>query len=247
MPRQRPDSSTVGQLLVSARDLSEQTNRLSFSGPVTHVYNPLTYAWKGHEEYLRRFGKGTKRVVFLGMNPGPFGMVQTGVPFGEVAAVRDWMGIHVPIEKPALVHPKRPILGFDCHRSEVSGKRLWGLFAKRFGEAENFFREHFVVNYCPLAFCGKTGSNITPDKLPGKERDALMSICNQHLSRVLDVLQPEWLIGVGAFAVERGQSFCEAKNIKIGGILHPSPASPAANSDWPNTVTRQLQQLRVWK
>ena len=34
-----------------------------------------------------------KRVVFLGMNPGPFGMAQVGVPFGEVAAVRDWLRI----------------------------------------------------------------------------------------------------------------------------------------------------------
>ncbi len=38
-------------------------------------------------------------------------------------------------------HPKRPIEGFDCARSEVSGRRLWGWAALRFGSAETFFAE----------------------------------------------------------------------------------------------------------
>ena len=184
-------TSTSKKLIAAARELSDQVDRLQFKPPVTHVYNPLTYAWSAHEEYLRRFGNGQKRVVFLGMNPGPFGMAQIGIPFGEIAAARDWMGIRTEIGKPAKEHPKRPILGFDCPRSEVSGRRFWGLFAEKFGTSEKFFAEHFVVNYCPLAFLSESGSNLTPDKLPASEQARLFAICDEHLRRVLETVKPE--------------------------------------------------------
>jgi single-strand selective monofunctional uracil DNA glycosylase len=240
-------SATSKRLIAAARRLSTQVGRLKFQPPVTHVYNPLTYAWKAHEAYLRRFGNGRKRVVFLGMNPGPFGMVQTGVPFGEIAAVRDWLGIRARIEKPRSEHPKRPVLGFDCPRSEVSGRRLWKLFAERFGSPDQFFAGHFVANYCPLAFCEASGRNQTPDKLSRAERDRLFEICDEHLRCVLEILQPEWLVGIGGFAAERGRLVCEDTKIRVGQILHPSPASPKANRhDWTKTATKELVQLGVW-
>jgi single-strand selective monofunctional uracil DNA glycosylase len=236
------------QLIAAARELAVQVDRLKFKRPVTHVYNPLTYAWRAHEEYLRRFGDGRKRVVFLGMNPGPFGMVQTGIPFGEITAARDWLKIHAIIRKPAREHPKRPVLGFDCLRSEVSGRRLWKLFAERFGSPEKFSTEHFVVNYCPLAFLSASGSNVTPDKLSRTERAGLSKICDEHLRRVLEILQPEWLVGIGAFARARAESMVEGANIRVGQILHPSPASPKANrQDWGESATRELVALGVWR
>jgi single-strand selective monofunctional uracil DNA glycosylase len=235
------------QLIEAARDLASQAGKLRFDLPVTHVYNPLAYAWKGHEAYLRRFGGTEKEVVFLGMNPGPFGMAQTGVPFGEISAVRDWMKIQAAIERPAVEHPRRPILGFDCPRSEISGRRLWGLFGQRFGPAENFFARHFVVNYCPLAFLQASGGNRTPDKLTPAERARLARICDAHLRRVLEILRPEWIVGVGDFATRRAEGVSDGLPIHIGQILHPSPASPAANQDWAGKATRQLQALGIWK
>jgi single-strand selective monofunctional uracil DNA glycosylase len=240
-------SATSQQLIAAARELSDQVGRLKFAAPIAHVYNPLTYAWSAHEEFLRRFGDGRKRVVFLGMNPGPFGMVQTGIPFGEVAAVRDWLNISASIEKPVVEHPRRPILGWDCPRSEVSGRRLWKLFSERFGLPEKFFAEHFVANYCPLAFLSETGSNVTPDKLAKSERARLEKACDDHLRRVLEILQPEWLVGIGAFAMKRG-GLVAGTEIRVGQILHPSPASPKANRhDWGQTATQELVALGVWK
>lgn len=239
--------NTSEQLIDAARELSILVDRLTFCPPVAHVYNPIAYAWNAHAEYLRRFGNSRKRVVFLGMNPGPFGMAQTGVPFGEIAAVRDWMGICAKIKPPSRQHPKRPILGFDCRRSEVSGQRLWKLFADRFVLPENFFANHFVANYCPLVFCEESGRNRTPDKLSTTERKRLFEICDGHLRRVLGILRPDWLIGIGGFAAERGQNVSEGMKIRSGRILHPSPASPAANRGWAKTATRQLLQLGVWR
>lgn len=233
-------------LIEAARELGAKVDRLKFGLPVTHVYNPLTYAWNAHEEYLRRFGKTNKRVVFLGMNPGPFGMVQTGVPFGEIAAVRDWMQIKSPIGKPKKEHANRPIFGYDCERSEISGQRLWKLFATRFGSAEKFFEKHFVVNYCPLAFLEESGCNRTPDKLPKTETEKLFKICDAHARRVLEILQPEWLIGIGGFAEKRARLVAEDLPVRIGQILHPSPASPAANRGWAEAATKQLVALKIW-
>src|SRR3989440_9581407 len=117
-------SSKISPLLPSARRLRDAVDRLTFGPPVTHVYNPLTYAWRAHELYLRRYGDSTKRVIFLGMNPGPFGMAQTGIPFGQVAAVRDWLGIFSKIDKPRKENPKRPVLGFCYHLKRIIGGSL---------------------------------------------------------------------------------------------------------------------------
>jgi single-strand selective monofunctional uracil DNA glycosylase len=241
-------ASNIPQLIAAARELSTQAGRLKFGPPVTHVYNPLDYARESHELFLQKFGHGRKRVIFLGMNPGPFGMAQTGVPFGEIAAVRDWLGISATVKRPVPEHPKRPVLGFNCPRSEVSGRRLWKLFSERFGRPETFFKDHFVVNFCPLAFLSQSGSNVTPDKISKVERARLEKICDVHLRRVIAILQPEWIVGVGAFARQRGEIAAEGTSLRVGQILHPSPASPKANrQDWGKTATEELVALGVWK
>jgi single-strand selective monofunctional uracil DNA glycosylase len=244
---------TAAALLAAARTLSRSLARLDFPPPVAHVYDPLAYAWAPYEQYVTRFGGGRRRVVLLGMNPGPFGMVQTGVPFGEVAAVRDWMRIRAPVERPRGEHPKRPIEGFACPRSEVSGRRLWGWAAKRFGAAEAFFRDWFVLNYCPLAFLEASGRNFTPDRLPAALLAQLHAACDRHLAAALAALAPEFAIGIGGFAEKRLRAVLEgdlvdgalARGIRIGQILHPSPASPAANRGWEEAAERQLAALGV--
>lgn len=239
--------ATSDALIAAAHVLRAELSRLHFSEPVTHVYNPLEYAAASHEAYLSRYGTAQKKVVFLGMNPGPFGMTQTGVPFGEIAAVRDWMAICKPVGKPPLENTKRPVVGFDCSQSEVSGRRLWGLFAQRFGTAQKFFEEHFVANYCPLVFMEAGGKNRTPDKIISSEMAPVYAACDRHLRQMLEVLQPEWLIGVGGFAESRALLQQEYfPQLKIGRVLHPSPASPAANKDWSGNVTRTLEKLGVW-
>ncbi len=246
-------SSIPNQLLTAARDLSQALGTLHFAPPIAHVYDPLQYAWAPYENYVKRYGATRKRVVLLGMNPGPFGMMQTGVPFGEVAAVRDWMGVRADVQRPKLEHPKRLIEGFDCARSEVSGRRLWGWAALRFGTAPAFFEDWFVLNYCPLVFLEESGRNFTPDKLPAAERRAVAKACDRHLAAALTALQPEWAIGVGAFAERCLRGVIEsdlvdstfARRVKVAQILHPSPASPAANRGWTEAVDATLADLGV--
>ncbi len=228
------------------REVSEQlrdaTNAHAFSAPVTHVYNPLDYAWEPHAAYLRFARKGVK-ALWLGMNPGPFGMAQTGVPFGDVTMVRDWMGIKAPVGKPEPEHPKRPVEGFACPRSEVSGTRLWGWARDRYKTPDAFFSKFFVWNYCPLCFLEESGRNRTPDKLPVAEREPLEEACNDALRQMVFTLEPEWVIGVGQFAEYQAKAALSDMPIQIGRILHPSPASPAANRGWAAQAEKQVEAL----
>lgn len=233
---------------MQARDLRTATDRLldelaplRFGPPVTHVYNPLIYARALHDQYLARFAAGPKRVVFLGMNPGPWGMAQTGVPFGEVAMVRDWLGLAGEVKKPAHEHPKRPIEGLACRRSEVSGSRLWGAIRDRYGSPEAFFADHFVANYCPLSFMEASGLNRTPDKLPASEREPLYAACDEYLRTLIAILDPAWVVGIGAFAEARAAKALAGMGRNIGRVPHPSPASPAANRGWAEAAAAALR------
>ena len=237
-------------LLAAAREMSRCLATRQFAAPVRTVYAPLDYAWCGYRAYVESWAPRHAAVLFLGMNPGPFGMAQTGVPFGEVGAARDWLGLDCAVRTPAAEHPKRPIQGFACPRSEISGARLWGLFRDRFGTPEAFFRDHFVVNYCPLMFVEASGRNRTPDKLPAAERTPLLALCDRHLLAVVEHLRPRWLIGIGAFAMRAAQRAVrplpDRRRPRSVQILHPSPASPAANRGWTQAATAALIDASIW-
>jgi single-strand selective monofunctional uracil DNA glycosylase len=248
--RNNTSNKTTLGLIAAAKKLRSELDRLQFSSPVSWVYNPLHYAWEANETYLKLYSGGSCKVFLLGMNPGPWGMAQTGVPFGEVEAVRSYLKIETKIGKPDREHPKRPIEGFACTRSEVSGKRLWGLFSERYPLAKDFFAEHFVSNYCPLVFMDDGARNVTPDKLPAAEAGQLDTICDQHLQTSLLLLNPEYVVGIGAYAEDCLKRVCKShsqlESMTTCKILHPSPASPAANRGWAEQATKQLCDAGVW-
>jgi single-strand selective monofunctional uracil DNA glycosylase len=232
-------------------DLITDLDGLAFGPPVTHVYNPLLYARPSWDRYCGLYGKGRREVVFVGMNPGPWGMAQTGVPFGEVAHVREWLKIEEAVGKPANEHPKRQVLGFDCPRSEVSGRRVWGWAKRRFEHPDAFFERFFVYNYCPLSFMEGGGRNRIPEKLPKAERTPLFAACDRALLRVLEQMQPRVVIGIGAFARKRLELAIRAaqdrrlQEVTVQQVLHPSPANPRANSGWEKIVEEQLTEMNL--
>jgi single-strand selective monofunctional uracil DNA glycosylase len=218
---------------------------LRFGPPITHVYNPLQYALKPYQEYLRLYGGRPKDVIVLGMNPGPWGMAQTGIPFGEVTAVKSWLHIEAPVGVPQSMHPKRPVLGLNCPRSEVSGRRLWGWAKDAFGTPDRFFARFFVSNYCPLMFMEPSGRNRTPNHIPKGERELLFKACDRALIRTIEWLKPRYVVGVGNFAKERALSALSGFDLIIGSVTHPSPANPKANRGWGPLATQALQDLGI--
>lgn len=221
-----------------ARRLAREVDALEFTTP-THVYNPLTYAWHAYHEYLMRYGAAHGRVLLLGMNPGPWGMTQTGVPFGDVKMVREWFHIDARLAHalPAQ-HHKYPILGMDCHRFEGSGSRVWGWAAERVGTPADFFANFFVWNYCPLLFI-KQNRNLIPEKLGKREREALGAACDRALAAVVRALAPRAVVGIGRYAEQRAREVL-GDACEIAYLPHPSPASPAANRDWPALAEQAL-------
>lgn len=235
------------------RRLAEDVGRLeiSFAG---YIYNPLSYAWDIHEEYLRRYVRPDADIMFMGMNPGPFGMVQTGVPFGEVDSVSSWLGLSGPVGHPSPEHPGRPVEGFSCSRSEVSGRRLWGLMREKFGTPRNFFSRHCVMNYCPLAFLdpGPRARNVPVDALAVGERRRLEALCSAYMVDIITAVKPRVLIGVGGYArkkladIVRGMDPIPQPAPQVMGILHPSPGSPAANRGWGRQVDEAMVHAGLW-
>ncbi|MDP6963187.1 MAG: single-stranded DNA-binding protein [Planctomycetota bacterium] len=233
------------KLVTISRQLSEACDNFIAEAPVTHTYNPLTYARTSHESFLKQYGRRKVKAILLGMNPGPWGMAQTGVPFGEISAVKNFLKIQNRVKQPPILHPKRPIEGFDCQRSEVSGRRLWGWVESNFESADTFADNYFVCNFCPLVFMEESGKNFTPDKLKAAQREELFQICDLALQQTVEVLQPEWVIGIGKFAEKRAANALSNLDIKIGTILHPSPASPMANRGWQPHIEQQLSELNL--
>jgi single-strand selective monofunctional uracil DNA glycosylase len=225
--------------------LRDGLRRQWFSLPVAYVYDPLDYAWPVHAEYLRRFGSGNREVFLLGMNPGPWGMVQTGVPFGDVSMVSGWLGLVGKIGAPEQIHPKRPVQGFACPRREISGSRLWGWARQTFVTPERFFRRFFVLNYCPLCFFESDGKNRTPDKLPPGEREPLFAECDAAVRAMAECLNPRLVIGIGRFAESRARAALEDFPVQVGCVTHPSGANPRAGRNWAGQMDAALRAFGV--
>lgn len=240
-----PRASSNLSLAKITADLARDVDQLNFGPPVACVYNPLGYARRPHAKYLRTYGRAPREILLVGMNPGPFGMAQTGIPFGEVALARDWLQVEAPVEKPPREHPRRPISGFHCPRSEVSGRRLWGWARDSFKTPERFFERFYIANYCPLCFIEPTGRNLTPDKLPAVQRDPLFAACDRALRRTVEYFAPRLVVGIGSFAEKRARIALDGMNLQIGSILHPSPASPVANRGWEAQAMQQLARLGI--
>ena len=229
------------RIVAIASALSHRVDALAFAPPVTHVYNPLRYAWAPHRAYLARYGTWSPDVLMLGMNPGPFGMAQTGVPFGDVEITRGWLGISGKVGRPRSEHPRRPVTGFDCPRREVSGRRLWSWARGRFGTPERFFERFFVWNYCPLCFMEESGRNRTPDKLPAAERAPLYEVCDAALAEAVRALGTRHVLGIGRFAADRARAALGDAAVTVSVAPHPSPASPLANRGWAEAFETALE------
>jgi single-strand selective monofunctional uracil DNA glycosylase len=232
-------------LLSITNELREAVRPLTFGPPVTHVYNPIEYAMAPMERYFKKYGRGKREILLLGMNPGPFGMAQTGIPFGDVEMVRAWLHIEAPVGKPDVEHPKRKVAGFNCPRGEVSGARLWGWARERFGTPQRFFKRFFVANYCPLCFIEDSGRNRTPDKLPAVEHAPLFAACDRALRATVEYFQPRHVVGIGKFAEARARVALDGLGVPVGTILHPSPASPLANRGWAPAAEAALEKIGI--
>jgi len=234
----------AANLVRIAEQLRAALAPIRFGGSVRHVYNPLVYAWKPHCEYLRQFGRGDHEILIVGMNAGYFGMAQTGVPFGDVAMVRDWLGIDGAVERPADEHPRRPIDGFACRRGEVSGQRLWGWARDAFGTPERFFARFFVVNYCPLCFLTESGANLALDKLPVGARTTLQKVCDDALRAAAQATKARYAIGLGHFAARRVEAVL-GNDLHCGAAPHPSPANARIGPHWSREMNRALAAMGI--
>ncbi|XP_022186401.2 single-strand selective monofunctional uracil DNA glycosylase isoform X2 [Nilaparvata lugens] len=238
--------------------LTDFNTTLLLRSTVEYIYNPLEYAYDVHKNFVHKYCSSSKKILFLGMNPGPWGMMQTGVPFGDVISVKKWLKITGVIRKPLKEHRLRPVSGFDCKRIEVSGKRFWA-FAQQLshGNPALFFSNCFVHNYFPLVLMTESGKNVTPADLKPAEKKELESVCDESLCSVIDLLQIEVIIAIGRYTEKRVNAALKKtpKNVHVVYIMHPSPRNPKSNQEWmPNVINclsengllNYFQETKTW-
>ena len=228
----------IDDILSAYRALSSSLDALVPESPVL-TYNVLSYAWDNHEAYLRMaLGKGAGTVM-LGMNPGPYGMAQTGVPFGAVSFVRTYLGIDGKVGHPANESPLRPIVGMDIRRDEASGKAVWTM-ASHYGSRDEFLSRCTVLNYCPLLFLDEKGRNFTPDCLQRDFRSKIEDLCTASLSSILAILSPSSVIALGRFAEGKAKA-CTSASVYY--FPHPSPLNPSSYSFWKEKALEELRRI----
>ncbi|XP_018405230.1 PREDICTED: single-strand selective monofunctional uracil DNA glycosylase [Cyphomyrmex costatus] len=236
------------RLLSIEQELCTKLLDITFPPSIQYIYNPLEYASETHAMYVRKYCTGTKKILFVGMNPGPWGMSQTGVPFGEINMVRDWLKISGPVNKPSKEHPDRKVIGFQCTRSEVSGLRLWSLFRDLCEIPENFFRYAYMHNYCPLAFMDDKARNITPAEIKGEGQRILHEACDKSLIDIIQLLKVEIVVGIGNYAEKRAQIAAQTGGLSVQVMVlrHPSPRA-VGNQNWNETAKQRLNELELLK
>ena len=124
--------------------------KLVEEGRIDVCYNPLNYAWNVHEEYLRRMGGLGAKNGGSWNESGTSWMGQMGIPFAATSVVRDLLGISgIPVNQPNTPDERRPVIGLEYHKEEVSGTRLWGLLNDHMAMLTRLHPEFSLVNHCP--------------------------------------------------------------------------------------------------
>ena len=101
---------------------------------------------------------------------------------------------------------------------------------------------------CPLLFLSSSGKNVTPPELPADARRQLNAACDRALIDVLRLLCVRTVVAVGKYTENRVRSLLRdaaITDVRVAVIIHPSPASPAANKAWSDTALAQLTQARL--
>lgn len=242
----KQESRHSALLLQASATLSRKLQRITFSKEI-YVYNVLDYAWGAWQSYIRSYADPALRspkFLLLGINPGPHGMAQTGIPFGNIHAVRNYLALDFHIKQPKRLHPRRPVHGLNYHREEASGKRLWGCIASLFPDPEVFFKHAFVLNFCPLAFFDASGKNLTPDALRHEKSSVqkMEACCLEHLQVYCSLLRIDSILAIGKYAYKMAEKQ-SAIRLPIQYIPHPSPLNPK-HREFNRSITALFNRLR---
>jgi single-strand selective monofunctional uracil DNA glycosylase len=137
------------------------------------VLDPSRYGERWHAPFRRLYPPRARPLLVFGLNPGPYGMAQTGIPFTDLKRLaqglprlaaelaRSGERLSLPGLAPSSLQP------FLTRTFESSSVRVHRFLRLAHGSAERAFREVVFVNPCPLLFIDRAlGENRTPADLP---------------------------------------------------------------------------------
>jgi len=236
------DSPTFVHVVNATRLLSARLEPVRAALPAAGLkavaaIDPTSYAFGNYTRFMQLAASGPRLALFVGMNPGPHGMAQTGIPFGDVDTARVLLGGADTIDPlPGL----RAASGaaWDCkglayHRGEQSGMRLWSALSQLCGSPQAALERCCIVNYCPLYMVGPELENITPSDLPRRHdiTRALEAACDEHLRQLVLGLEVKTVLSFGSYAHASARRALSGFPVDFYTTPHPSPRRGSA-AEW---------------
>jgi single-strand selective monofunctional uracil DNA glycosylase len=137
------------------------------------IWNPGLYAASWHALFRKEYPASAGCILVFGLNPGPYGMAQTGIPFTDLKRLRE----HLPRLAKGLERrgcslagvglAPRSLRPYLSRTFESSAVRVYRFLSRGWGSAEDGWRSVVVANPCSLLFMDAAGENRTPADLVG--------------------------------------------------------------------------------
>lgn len=204
------------------------------------VLNVHAYGWSAYEAFVRAYySDGRPRILALSMNPGPFGAVQTGIPFCDVPLARQLLpGFDRLIAaKPSWV---------ASERREISALKLVVWSDARFGGIRGLYARVLLAMTCPLAILrGPRKTNVPLPALPRREQEKIEAFIPRHAAEEIRLAEPAGILMLGEWAqrVWRIALRTDPGLASLPALAAPHPAAHITNRAKYAAWTRAWQRF----
>ena len=206
------------------------------------VWNPQLYGLPLYRRFATEHLPTSRgAIVALGLNPGKYGMSQTGIPFTDVTrAARVGIAIEPPGLAPASL---RPFL--KSYRVERSSASVYNLLDALWGGPAEGWRRLWAVAPCGLLFLEPDGTNVTPADARLARRDDVRELRLRVIRESVEAARPRGVLLLGQdVARVAADALGDVETLVVD---HPVARGPGRRGPaWWAGVVAQAVRARGW-
>jgi len=216
-------------------------------GAGLQVWNPALYALDIYQEYLTKFPPEPGAILALGLNPGPYGMAQTGIPFTDCRTASGALGMEMTIPGKApddLISRLKKANGKWRGTYERSSLGMYRFLILAWGDIKTAYRNWFVGNPCPLLFLDPERWNVTPADPRLRRMKEVGELRQRAVIGFSEILNPR---GIVCFGKDVAKAVGEVAIRQVGPdrvvfYEHPARAVP---EKWAAGLLQELTQRQL--